>query len=61
MDSKILTLLGSDIYWIDWTQPVLTSNTSYGTVSASSSRSGSDPYKALDGVKSGSGGDGNSQ
>ena len=40
----------------DWTQPKLTSDTSYGTVTASSYRSSSQtPYRALDGVKSGGG------
>lgn len=52
MDNKIL-LLGGGAVWLPWTQPILTSNTSYGTVSASSSSSGSEPYKALNGVYSG--------
>lgn len=42
--------------WIPWTQPVLTSNTSFGTItySAQSSATGQKAFNALDGIKSGS-------
>ena len=41
--------------WAPWTQPVLTSNTDYGVVSASSINESADsqPYKASDGIRTG--------
>lgn len=52
MNSGVLHLMNS-FGLKPWTQPVLTSNSSYGTVSASTEASGCEAFKALNGVYSG--------
>lgn len=50
-DAKAVT--GALENWYGWQQPLsILSNTTYGTISASSTLSGCDPYKAVDGVTS---------
>ena len=40
-----------DYTWAAWTQPALTSDTSFGTVTVSSTNTDRPGYKALDGIK----------
>jgi len=49
-NKAINDLLKYNIVWLPWTQPVLTSNTSYGTVSANAYYSSSYPWRAADGT-----------
>lgn len=46
-------ICGQLTHWLGWQQPTsISSNTSYGTISASSYASNCEPYKAVDGVTS---------